>query len=179
MKPLRPVHAYPAPPGYPAVVQPAPSSRRRFLGALVGGAATTAALVLARSDAHGQRTGLHRVDLSLIRRHVFAPCDLVAEKVLVQTRDPKLVTFLRTAAEAAGVDRALGIELRRATCADVTDRQRLARLDGRLAQALRAHYQTRTRRSTDLPLATLVLGKRRPVQLLGDLSVPAQPVPRP
>jgi hypothetical protein len=162
-------------PGYPPVVLPA-ASRRRFLSALLGGAATA---VVGGPEARGQGSPLTRVDLVLRHRHAFDGCELVAERLLVQTRDRRLVELLRAATEHAGLESAVLAVLRTASCAEVTDRKRLVALEGRLARGLRAHYRTRTRRATDLPIVTLVLARRRPVRYDGFLTAPAVPVPRP
>jgi len=168
MKPVRPLHDYDGALDYPVV-------RRAFLA---GGLGALAGLVLGRADAGARASGPRRVSLTFNQRHVLDGCDYAAERVDGETRDERLAAFLADAKELAGTEAALLGVLRKATCAEVTDRRRLAALERRLATATVDHYRKRTGRAAGALILTLVLGKYR-VPVPGGISAPMPPAPPP
>jgi hypothetical protein len=172
MKPIRPVPSYSD--TYPSAIGPAPERRRFLLGLLGAAGATAVALGSRRSRAATTRQ--ERVDLHLGAEVGFGGCDYVVDRLIVQTRDAALATFLRTAAELPGLRTAALAELRNRACGEVTDRKRLAALEGRVGAALAARYRVRSRRAATAPVVNLVLTHRRPAEVDGGLGQPSIPV---
>ena len=121
------------------------------------------------------------MDLHLGTEIAFQGCDYRVDRLIVQTRDAALAMFLRSAAELPGLRTAALTILRNRSCGEVTDRKRLAALEGRVGAALAARYLQRTRRATPAPVVNLVLTRRRPADVdggLGQPSIPVSPVVR-
>jgi len=157
MKRIRPATRYDSADGYPSV-RDTRLDRRGFLRAtLVGSATVGGSLLLSGESAARKAPRYHQVKLRLRGRYVYQPCRYRAEQVLIQTRDVRLARFAGNAKERAGIEAALAGVLRAATCADLQDRKRLARLHAKLARALARHYTSRTRRKVTVPIVTLGL----------------------
>jgi hypothetical protein len=178
MRPVKPVPTYTDSEQYPAVIGPAPGRRRFLIGLLGGAAAGATAALLGSRRGHAETVSRQRVDLRLGSQFQFGGCDYVADRIIVQTMDTAMARFLQAAAELAGLQAAVLAALKGHVCADVTDRKRLATLEGKLGVVLAARYRTRTRRTTAAPIVTLVLTRRRPVDIDGGFGMPSVPVPR-
>jgi hypothetical protein len=97
-------------------------------------------------------------------------------KILVQSRDRRLIAFVKNAKERQGIGQAFEKVLGSATCADVTDQKRLAALQRRLGAALASRYRRRTKRRTARPVVALHLeGRRRKRPHPPPPGVPAHP----
>ena len=172
MKPVRPVADYRD--TYPPAIGPAPERRRFLLGLLGAAGATVAALGSRRS--HAATPVQERVDLLLGTEVAFQGCDYRMDRLIVQTRDAALATFLRAAAELPGLRTSVLAVVQNRPCGEVTDRKRLAALEGRVSAALAARYRERTRRAATAPVVNLVLTRRRPADVDGGLGQPSIPV---
>jgi hypothetical protein len=172
MRPIRPATAYTGHVEYPSVV-----SRRGFLVGGIG--ALSAAALGGSSPASGAAAVGHRVELRLSYRFAFSGCDYRLDKLIVQTGEASLAAFLRSKAEAPGIEAAVVAVLRGRSCKDVTDRRRLVQLEARVGQALAARYRERLRKYVASPTVTLVLIRWERPQDPGFLRAPGIPVPRP
>ena len=160
MKRIRPVHTYDDDRDYPANAE-VDGGRRAALGRLFGGAALLVVgerAVDAVSKGRGYHSTTFMFSPSLYRR----TCRLRVDSALVQSKDRRLVAFVRDAKERRGIDRALRPILVAAACADFTDQRRLAKLHRRLGNALAARYRARRQRATPRPIVTLNRAIRRP-----------------
>ena len=167
MKPIHPLDEYQEERGYPALAE-VDSERRAALGRLLGGAVAGGAVLLGglgnALGASEKGKGYHAHTFTLVGGSVQVHgCRYSVSRLLVQSKDQRLITFVKAAKERAGIDGVFRKVLARAKCSDFTDQRRLATLQRKLGTALAKHYRARRRRGTPRPLITLHLGplKRR------------------
>jgi hypothetical protein len=181
MKRIRPVGkqtevGYPTPEVWGA-------SRREFLRVTLRSAAALGAGVVLSgigddvAAARTRRERYHATWFRLRRAYRFPRCDSKVTQIYVQSSSRGLIDFVRRAKERDGIDTVIRGVLAAASCATIQDRNRLARLEARLARALRAHFRARTRRSVAQPIVTLKI-ERAARPLPGRPPVPHYP-PRP
>lgn len=180
MKRIEPKRQYDQDAGYPSMADVDVAAndavdldRRGFLGAAMAGAAALGGALLVPDTAlAGRRRGSQRVVWRV--RFRLRGCKHRIEKLVVQSYDPKLIKFLRTAGEAAGINTALRAVLKAYKCRDLHDTKRRRAMQQALGKALTARYRARTRRRTARPWLTIIAGRvRKRPPLLGDVAMPS------
>jgi len=188
MKRIQPTKHYNEDCGYPSVAD-IDLSRRGFLGAAAAAAAATAAAAAAvgaaglgsallwpgTAQAGGHGRG-QRVVLPF--RHRLRGCKHLIEKLVVLSKDRRLIAFLTAKKERRGIYTVLLATLKAYKCADLHSAKRLGIMQQALGKALAARYRTRTRRRTAAPAVTIIVGQiqQRP-PLDGESVMPTAPVP--
>ena len=168
--------------GYPSAFEHEEAlgaSRRDFLRRVATGAALAGGSLLwpaGDAEAGRRQPKRHRVMVSLGGGYAYPKSDYVAERVLLQTRSGRLARFLSDKRQRRPLVTAFLAVLRKHHCRDLQNRKRLAALERELGRAAAACYQRRTRHRASVPIATLVLGKPRPVRIDGGIGMPAPPV---
>jgi hypothetical protein len=171
MKRVVPTHE-PSDPGYPSADE-ARRDRRGFLWLALAGGAAAALLGPRRSSAAQDRR--EQVQVPLAPPYRFLACDYDALSLVVQTRDAALARFLGDQKESTGLTVVVTKVLAAHRCEDLTDRQRLGRLEGKVAEAVREQYEQRVRRRTPTPLVTLVLRRSPRPPVKGRMRNPNYP----
>jgi len=177
MKRIRSVTEYDEDQGYPTTQQLDPE-RRATLLRLLGGAATAGAALLVGGAKAGAGT---RGKGYLSTRFDFQPtiwkrsCRVSFRGVLVQTKDARLIAFIKDRAERKGIDGALRPLVVGASCGDFTDGKRLAALQRKLGTTLAKRFRGRKKRRTARPIVTLSQRRSRPKHPIPPPGVPPHP----
>jgi hypothetical protein len=177
MKKIEPVIEYESDSGYPSLPGDGLDRRRFLRTALASTAALGGTLLLGTEAGARKRSAYHRATLHLRGYYRYYPCRYRAESLLVQTRSKGLAKLLADVKEQARAEQALAGILRAASCTDVQNQKNLARLHGKLAQALATHYRKRTGRKVGRPIVTLTLRRIRHVPVPGGIRRPPRPHP--
>ncbi len=180
MKRVTPVEGYSGEQGYPSVVDRV-VSRRGFLVTATAGAAALGGTLLGTTEAAAgkrRRPTPKRPPANVLIDvyHRLSGCKYRVEKVIVQTYDKRLLKFLKKRSERAGVKKAFVTVLKRHKCADLHDRKRLAKMEGRMELALAAHYRRKPHRRTARPIVDLIAGKAHRLRVYGFATPPTAPV---
>jgi len=178
MKKIEPVQRYDEQ-IYPSVIDTelAHASRRDFLRtALSTSAAAGVMLVAGRgtSLAGGRRPKTYKTAISVGPRYTFRYGNYELQRLAVQSKSVALIRFLEQKKESAGITKAVRKVLDAHTCADLGAGKKLARLQQRVAQALRAQYRKRTKRWVAAPTVVLFVYVQRYRQCRGKCA-PAAP----
>jgi hypothetical protein len=179
MKRIEPRKQYDVDGGYPSVAD-VDLSRRDFFGAAVVGAVGLGlglggAVLLPDVAEAGRRHGYQKIVVPL--RYRYLGCKVRLEKIVVQSRDRRLIAFLGKAKELRGVLTLWGRVLAKHKCRDLQEAKRRGPLQVALGKVLAVHYRTRTRRRTQAPLVTLIVGRiRSPGPVDGDVMMPSIPL---
>jgi hypothetical protein len=159
MKKIEPVHAYDAQ-RYPSVIDSELDhvSRRGFLRAALSTSAATGALLVAGPGtvlAGGRRPKTYKTQVNVGYRYTFRHGNYELQRIAVQTKSERLIRFLEDKKEAPHITQAVRKVLDAHNCADLRDGGKLARLQRRVGQALRAVYRKRTKRWVAAPTVVL------------------------
>ncbi|MFH2009043.1 MAG: hypothetical protein ABI333_20805 [bacterium] len=160
MKKIQPLESYEAHEAYPSAVDTR-LSRRTFLRSALTTTAAAAGVVLApRTGATGTRPKpkLHKIHIRFRSTYRFRHGNYELQQLVAQSRDERLVQFLGSGKEAAGIETALRGLLEQHSCVDLRHGKKLARLQRRIGKALAEHYRARTRRWAKAPTVVLFVG---------------------
>lgn len=165
MKKVQPVQQYDDQ-GYPSVIDTelAHVSRRGFLRAALSTSAAAGVMLVAgrgTSLAGGRRPKTYKTSVSIGSRYTFRYGNYELQRLTVQTKSARLVKFLESKKEAAGITKAVRKIFDAHTCGDLRDGKRLARLQTRVAQAIRALYRKRTKRRVATPTVVIFVYVQR------------------
>jgi hypothetical protein len=159
MKKIRPVQDYIAQ-RYPSVIDSELDhvSRRGFLCAALSTSAAAGALLVAGPGtvlAGGRRARTYKTQVNVGNRYTFRYGNYELQRIAVQTKSERLVRFLEDKKEASHVIQAVRKVLDAHNCADLSNGGKLARLQRRVGQALRAVYRKHTKRWVAAPTVVL------------------------
>ncbi len=168
MKKISPATDAQSPPSYPSVIDTelAHASRRDFLRASVSATLTAGGLLLGDAGANvavaaPRKATTYRTSIWAKRGYTFRYGNYVLQRVVLQSRSKRLVTYLGDAKHAAHVDKAVRKVLDAHTCEDLLSGKRLVRLQRSLARALVAVYRRRTGRRAALPTVVIFTSVNR------------------